>query len=67
VIERYLIRLSPRERQILPLVCKGWSNKQIARELGMADSTVKVHLHAIYGKLEIHNRTLLAAMAGAAA
>jgi DNA-binding NarL/FixJ family response regulator len=58
-----LSMLSGREREILLLIVEGRSNKEIARQLKMADTTVKVHLHNIYLKLAIHNRTMLAEMA----
>ncbi|MGA7994912.1 MAG: helix-turn-helix transcriptional regulator, partial [Bradyrhizobium sp.] len=39
------------------------SNKDIASRLNIADGTIKVHLHHIFQKLEISNRTVLAALA----
>jgi two-component system nitrate/nitrite response regulator NarL len=39
------------------------SNKEIGRRLNISDGTIKVHLHHIYEKLEISNRTALAALA----
>ena len=45
------------------LVSEGLSNKAIGRRLNIADGTIKVHLHNIYQKLEINNRTVLAALA----
>jgi two-component system nitrate/nitrite response regulator NarL len=55
--------LTERERQIMRLVSEGLSNKAIGRQLNIADGTIKVHLHNIYQKLEINNRTVLAALA----
>jgi DNA-binding CsgD family transcriptional regulator len=55
--------LTSRERQIALLVCTGLSNKQIARPLDVTQGTVKVHLHNIYRKFAIHNRTMLALLA----
>ena len=52
-----------RERQIVLLVAEGLSNKEICRRLGLSEGTVKIHLHNIYEKVGIHNRTALAAMA----
>jgi ATP/maltotriose-dependent transcriptional regulator MalT len=49
--------LSEREMEILRLVARGRSNRQIAAELYLALGTVKTHLHNICGKLEAHNRT----------
>ncbi|MHC4043487.1 LuxR C-terminal-related transcriptional regulator [Bradyrhizobium sp. 23AC] len=58
-----LTQLTDRERQIMRLVSEGLSNKEIGRRLNLADGTIKVHLHHIFQKLEISNRTVLAAMA----
>ena len=55
--------LTDRERQIMTLVSDGLSNKEIARRLNIADGTIKVHLHHIFRKLEVSNRTVLAALA----
>jgi two-component system, NarL family, nitrate/nitrite response regulator NarL len=56
-------RLTPRKRKVTLQVCAGLSNKQIARQLNLGESTVKVHLHSIYDKLTIRNRTQLAVLA----
>ena len=45
------------------LVSEGLSNKEIGRRLNITDGTIKVHLHHIFQKLEISNRTVLAALA----
>jgi two-component system nitrate/nitrite response regulator NarL len=45
------------------LVAEGRSNKEIARHLGVTDGTVKIHLHNIYRKLDVSNRTALTAWA----
>jgi two-component system nitrate/nitrite response regulator NarL len=55
--------LTSREREIVALVAEGQSNKEIARQLGLTDGTVKIHLHNIYRKLEVTNRTSLTALA----
>jgi len=55
--------LTPRERQIMRLVSEGLSNKEIGRRLNIVDGTIKVHLHNIFQKLEVRNRTVLAALA----
>jgi len=52
--------LSSRQREVMLLAAKGLSNKEIARRLEISEGTVKVHLHCIYGKLGIRNRTMLA-------
>jgi two-component system nitrate/nitrite response regulator NarL len=61
--QKVLGLLTERERQIMRLVSEGLSNKAIARRLNIGDGTIKVHLHNIFQKLEINNRTLLAAFA----
>jgi two-component system nitrate/nitrite response regulator NarL len=63
IAENVLTVLTDRERQIMALVCEGLSNKEIGRRLNITDGTIKVHLHHIYQKLEISNRTVLAALA----
>jgi two-component system, NarL family, nitrate/nitrite response regulator NarL len=55
--------LTDRERQIMRLVSEGLSNKEIARRLNVTDGTIKVHLHHIFQKLEVSNRTVLATLA----
>jgi DNA-binding NarL/FixJ family response regulator len=45
------------------LVSRGLSNKEIGRRLSLRDGTIKVHLHHIFLKLDVGNRTLLAALA----
>jgi DNA-binding NarL/FixJ family response regulator len=63
ISENVLTVLTDRERQIMALVSEGLSNKEIGRRLNIADGTIKVHLHHIFQKLEISNRTVLAALA----
>ena len=54
--------LTPRERGVATLASAGLSNKQIARQSSLAEGTVKIHLHNIYRKLGVKNRTALAAL-----
>jgi two-component system nitrate/nitrite response regulator NarL len=61
--ETALAVLTERERQIMRLVSRGLSNKEVGRRLNIADGTIKVHLHNIFQKLEVGNRTALAALA----
>jgi two-component system nitrate/nitrite response regulator NarL len=49
--------LSPREQSLMGWILEGKTNKEIARELRIKDSTVKVHLRSIYQKIRVHNRT----------
>jgi DNA-binding NarL/FixJ family response regulator len=48
--------LSVRQTAVLRLLAAGLSNKAIARQLGLAEGTVKVHVNAIYRALKVHNR-----------
>jgi two-component system nitrate/nitrite response regulator NarL len=56
-------KLSPREREILLLLAKGASNKEIARDLGVAESTVKIHVQGILRKLNLVSRVQAAVYA----
>lgn len=55
--------LTPREYEILTLLAEGQSNKVIARNLGISDGTVKLHVKAILRKLNISSRITAAVMA----
>jgi two-component system nitrate/nitrite response regulator NarL len=57
-----LAALTPREMEIAAQACRGLSNRDIARQLGAGEGTVKIHLHNIFQKLRITNRTALAAI-----
>ncbi len=48
--------LTPRQREILELVCEGLSNAQIAERLFLTESTIKQHLYAAYKLLNVRNR-----------
>jgi two-component system nitrate/nitrite response regulator NarL len=49
--------LSPREQTVLMHLTQGVSNKHIARELNIAEATVKVHVKSLLGKIGVNNRT----------
>ena len=49
--------LSPREMEVLQQLANGYSNKVIARELEIEETTVKLHLRALFRKLDVSNRT----------
>ncbi|MBE6451873.1 MAG: response regulator transcription factor [Alphaproteobacteria bacterium] len=49
--------LSPRQIDVIKLISKGKSNKQIAYELGLTEGTVKLHVTAILKLLNVYNRT----------
>lgn len=55
--------LTPRELEILCLLADGQSNKIIARNLGISDGTVKLHVKAILRKLNVHSRVEAAVIA----
>ena len=56
-------RISPREREILELLARGASNKLMARELGLAESTIKIHVQNILRKLNLSGRVQAAVYA----
>jgi two-component system, NarL family, nitrate/nitrite response regulator NarL len=55
--------LSPREREILRAIAQGQSNKHIARELGIAETTVKIHVQHVLRKLDVTSRVQAAVIA----
>ena len=52
-----IARLTPRQREVLALMAQGKSNKEIAKELGLAAGTVKIHVSSIFKALKVTNRT----------
>ncbi|QMU73535.1 response regulator transcription factor [Streptacidiphilus sp. P02-A3a] len=52
-----LARLTQRETRVMELLLLGLSNRQIARRMVIAEPTVKNHLHSIFGKLGVTDRT----------
>jgi two-component system nitrate/nitrite response regulator NarL len=61
--ENRIKQLTKRERQLLPLVCSGLKNREIATRLGISESTVWHHLTAVFTKLQVEDRLGLAAFA----
>ena len=55
--------LSPREQEILRGIARGQGNKEIARSLGIAETTVKIHVQHILRKLDVSSRVHAAVMA----
>ena len=53
-------QLTPREGQVLSLVERGFTNGEIAMELGIRLGTVKIHLKHLYGKIGVRGRYHLA-------
>lgn len=57
------VALTPREADVVRCVARGRRNKEIARDLGISEGTVKMHLHNLYEKLSVSSRTELAILA----
>jgi DNA-binding NarL/FixJ family response regulator len=55
--------LTPREKDVFQLLAKGASNRQIAETLTITENTVKTHVRNILEKLDLHNRSEVAAYA----
>lgn len=55
--------LTPREKEVLSLIAKGASNKEIARELYISERTVKAHITSILSQLHLRDRTQAAILA----
>lgn len=55
--------LTPRQRDVLGGIVRGLANKEIARELDIAEGTVKIHLAALFSHFDVRNRTELATRA----
>ncbi len=62
-VEEKFIPLSPRETEILRLVTRGLSNKEVAYTLGISHQTVKNHMTSILRKLDVEDRTQAAVLA----
>jgi DNA-binding NarL/FixJ family response regulator len=58
-----LDRLTPREREVLVLIGRGFPNKRIARELDVSEKTVKTHVGHVLAKLGVTDRTQAAVFA----
>lgn len=57
------VKLSPREKEIIVKLARGDSNKEIARELDLSESTVKIHVQGILRKLNLASRVQAAVYA----
>ncbi|GAA5784744.1 response regulator transcription factor [Chitiniphilus shinanonensis] len=56
-------KLTPRERDIVACLARGESNKEIARRLDLAESTVKIHIQSVLRKLNLSSRVQVAVYA----
>ena len=57
-VSRRTVPLTPRQRDILRLLCEGKVNKEIARELDIGLGTVKQHMVALFKRLQVRNRSM---------
>jgi len=55
-VDPELDQLTPREREVLRLIARGYAYKEIARELGISTKTVESHVSAVLRKLQLANR-----------
>jgi DNA-binding NarL/FixJ family response regulator len=53
---------SRREKEVARLVSKGMTNRQISRELGIAEKTVETYMHRIFKRAELRSRSELAVL-----
>ncbi len=60
----YDLNLSPRQREVLDQICRGWTNKEIAAELGISTDAVKLHVKAVKRKMGVHSRTQISGWGG---
>ena len=58
-----LSSLTDREREVFNLLAQGLTNKEISKNLVISTNTVKRHIKAIFGKLDVHTRASVAAKA----
>lgn len=56
-------RLTPRQEEVLRHICRGQSNKEIARQLNLQEPTIKMYVKMLYAKLNVNNRTQAALVA----
>lgn len=56
----YSTELTPREKEVVSYVCKGFRNKEIANQLGVSENTIKNMMNRIFDKSGVFSRTELA-------
>lgn len=57
------IDLTRREKEVLAALCDGKTNKEVARDLGLSEPTIKLHVKTLYRRLGVNNRTQAAMVA----
>lgn len=57
-----LARLTVRERELLDMLSRGWTNQQVANRTGISENTVKYHLKNLYDKLDVRSRAMAVAL-----
>ena len=57
-----LARLTVRERELLDMLSRGWTNQQVANRTGISGNTVKYHLKNLYDKLDVRSRAMAVAL-----
>jgi two-component system nitrate/nitrite response regulator NarL len=62
-VELLLSTLTPREREVLVLLARGWSGAHIARHMAISANTVRTHVQSVLTKLQVHSRLEAAAFA----
>jgi len=63
LVHEALSGMSPRQMQVLRMLMRGLPNKEICRELGLSENTVKIHIGAVLRALHARNRTEAVALA----
>jgi two-component system nitrate/nitrite response regulator NarL len=63
LVDASMASLSPRELDVLRGIARGASNKEIARDHGIAETTVKIHVQHVLRKLDVSSRVHAAIMA----
>jgi FixJ family two-component response regulator len=63
MVRAHVAALTPREREVFDLVVRGNPNKQVARELGCTERTVKAHRHRVMEKMQVRTLPELVSLA----
>ena len=62
-MQAFANRLTPRERQVFERIARGLMNKEIARELGTSERTIKAHRQKVMEKMAVHSLAELVVLA----